>query len=136
MLDEFHPLVREWFAASFGTTTEPQAKGWPAIRAGSDVLICAPTGSGKTLSAFTLALDDLVHRAIAGSLVDSTLVVYVSPLKALTNDVRENLEKPLASIVALAAERNVSMQPIRTAVRTGDTRRSGSECCANRLTFW
>jgi ATP-dependent helicase Lhr and Lhr-like helicase len=121
MLDEFHPLVREWFTAAFGTTTEPQAKGWPAIRAGSDVLICAPTGSGKTLSAFTLALDDLVHRAIAGSLDDSTLVVYVSPLKALTNDVRENLEKPLASIVALAAERNVPMQTIRTAVRTGDT---------------
>ena len=70
MLDEFHPLVREWFAAAFGTTTEPQANGWPAIRAGSDVLISAPTGSGKTLAAFTLALDDLVRRATAGTLPD------------------------------------------------------------------
>ena len=102
MLDEFHPLVGEWFRSTFGTTTEPQAQGWPAIRAGHDVLISAPTGSGKTLAAFTLALDELVRQASAGAIPDRTLTVYVSPLKALTNDVRENLEKPLAAIVTLA----------------------------------
>ena len=121
MLDSLHPLVREWFAAAFGATTEPQARGWPAIRAGGDVLVAAPTGSGKTLAAFTLALDDLVRRAAAETLSDRTFVVYVSPLKALTNDVRENLEKPLGAIVALARERGVALSEIRTAVRTGDT---------------
>jgi ATP-dependent Lhr-like helicase len=121
MLDDFHPLVREWFTASFGVPTEPQLQGWPAIRAGDDVVIAAPTGSGKTLAAFTLALDDLVRRAATGTLPDRTLVVYVSPLKALSNDVHENLEEPLAEIVALAQQRDVSLAPIRTAVRTGDT---------------
>ncbi|MGC1382044.1 MAG: DEAD/DEAH box helicase [Candidatus Baltobacteraceae bacterium] len=121
MLDAFHPLVAEWFAGAFGTTTEPQARGWPAIRNGDDVLIAAPTGSGKTLAAFTLALDGLVRRAVAGDMPEETLLVYVSPLKALTNDVRENLEKPLAAILALANDRNVPLAPIRTAVRTGDT---------------
>jgi ATP-dependent Lhr-like helicase len=121
MLDDFHPLVREWFTASFGVPTGPQLQGWPAIRAGDDVVIAAPTGSGKTLAAFTLALDDLVRRAATGTLPDRTLVVYVSPLKALSNDVHENLEEPLAEIVALAQQRDVSLAPIRTAVRTGDT---------------
>jgi ATP-dependent helicase Lhr and Lhr-like helicase len=121
MLDELHPLVREWFVSTFGGVTEPQAHGWPAIHSGGDVLISAPTGSGKTLAAFTLALDDLVRRATNGDLPDQTLVVYVSPLKALTNDVRENLEKPLAQLVALAANQLVRLDLIRTAVRTGDT---------------
>ena len=74
---------------------EPQVEGWPLIRAGRDVLISAPTGSGKTLAAFTTALDGLVRRAVEGPLPDETLIVYVSPLKALTNDVRKNLETPL-----------------------------------------
>jgi ATP-dependent Lhr-like helicase len=121
MLDDFHPLVREWFGAAFGAPTEPQARGWPAIRAGDDVVIAAPTGSGKTLAAFTLALDDLIRRAASGTLPDRTLVVYVSPLKALSNDVRENLEKPLAQLYSLAVERSTPLEPIRTAVRTGDT---------------
>ncbi len=121
MLDEFHPLVGEWFRSTFGTTTEPQAQGWPAIRAGHDVLISAPTGSGKTLAAFTLALDELVRQASAGAIPDRTLTVYVSPLKALTNDVRENLEKPLAAIVTLANQSCTPLAEIRTAVRTGDT---------------
>ena len=121
MRDDFHPLVREWFDSSFTAATEPQLLGWPAIRAGEDVLISAPTGSGKTLAAFTLCLDDLVRRATEGTLPDSTLVVYVSPLKALTNDVRENLEKPLAALTALAETRGLPMAPIRSAVRTGDT---------------
>jgi ATP-dependent Lhr-like helicase len=121
MREFFHPLVQEWFDATFTAPTEPQTRGWPAIRAGEDVLISAPTGSGKTLSAFTLCLDDLVRKAVAGTLPDQTLVVYVSPLKALTNDVRENLEKPLGALTTLAIERGVGMAPIRTAVRTGDT---------------
>jgi ATP-dependent helicase Lhr and Lhr-like helicase len=121
MPGDFHPLVREWFSSTFGAPTEPQRRGWPAIRSGGDALIAAPTGSGKTLAAFTLALDDLVARATRGELPDRTLVVYVSPLKALTNDVRENLEKPLAALTALAKERAVTLAPIRTAVRTGDT---------------
>jgi ATP-dependent Lhr-like helicase len=121
MRDDFHPLVREWFDSSFPAATEPQVRGWPVIRAGQDVLISAPTGSGKTLAAFTLCLDDLICRATAGTLPDRTLVVYVSPLKALTNDVCENLEKPLMALVALAATQGVPMAPIRTAVRTGDT---------------
>ncbi|HLY02409.1 MAG TPA: DEAD/DEAH box helicase [Candidatus Cybelea sp.] len=121
MRDDFHPLVREWFDSSFRAATEPQLRGWPAIRAGEDVLISAPTGSGKTLAAFTLCLDDLVRRATEGTLPDRTLVVYVSPLKALTNDVRENLEKPLAALTALAQTQNLPMAAIRSAVRTGDT---------------
>ena len=108
MREFFHPLVQEWFDAAFTAPTEPQTRGWPAIRAGGDVLISAPTGSGKTLAAFTLCLDDLVRRAPDGTLPDETLVVYVSPLKALTNDVRENLEKPLgATRRPLASERGV-----------------------------
>ena len=121
MRDHFHPLVREWFDSSFSAATEPQVRGWPAIRAGEDVLISAPTGSGKTLAAFTLCLDDLVRRSTEGTLPDRTLVVYVSPLKALTNDVRENLEKPLAALTALAQAQGLPMAPIRSAVRTGDT---------------
>jgi ATP-dependent Lhr-like helicase len=121
MRDDFHPLVREWFDSSFSAATEPQVLGWPAIRAGEDVLISAPTGSGKTLAAFTLCLDDLVRRSTEGRLPDRTLVVYVSPLKALTNDVRENLEKPLAALTALAQAQGLPMAPIRSAVRTGDT---------------
>jgi ATP-dependent Lhr-like helicase len=118
---ELHPLVAEWFAARYGEATEPQVRGWPAIRAGRDVLICAPTGSGKTLAAFTNALDGLVRRAAAGPLPDETLIVYVSPLKALTNDVRKNLEVPLAELLERAGERGLALAPIRTATRTGDT---------------
>ncbi|MFZ1125486.1 MAG: DEAD/DEAH box helicase [Candidatus Baltobacteraceae bacterium] len=121
MTTAFHPLVASWFEQRFEQPTEPQVLGWPAIRAGRDVLICAPTGSGKTLAAFLAALDDLVRRAASGELAEETLVVYVSPLKALTNDVRKNLETPLAELRALAAERGFALAPIRSAVRTGDT---------------
>jgi ATP-dependent Lhr-like helicase len=121
MTDSFHPLVGEWFAERFGRPTEPQLGGWPLIRAGGDVLISAPTGSGKTLAAFLMCLDDLVRRSIAGQLPEQTLVVYVSPLKALTNDVRKNLEVPLAELTARAARLGIPLAPIRTAVRTGDT---------------
>jgi len=121
VLRDFHPLVATWFAARYGEPTEPQVQGWPLIRAGRDVLISAPTGSGKTLAAFTLCLDDLIRRSEAGTLPERTLVVYVSPLKALTNDVRKNLETPLGELYGLAAERGLGLAPIRTATRTGDT---------------
>jgi len=120
-LRDFDPLVREWFLTRFGRATEPQTLGWPEIRAGRDVLISAPTGSGKTLAAFLICLDGLVRAARNGPLADEVEVVYVSPLKALSNDVRKNLEIPLAEIAALAAERGIALAPIRTALRTGDT---------------
>jgi ATP-dependent Lhr-like helicase len=121
VLSSFDPLVSEWFATRFGNATEPQLQGWPLIREGADVLISAPTGSGKTLAAFLQCIDGLVRRARLGPLPDRTEVVYVSPLKALSNDVHKNLEVPLAEIAALAAERGVQLAPIRTALRTGDT---------------
>ncbi|MDQ6931766.1 MAG: DEAD/DEAH box helicase [Candidatus Eremiobacteraeota bacterium] len=121
MLEHFHPVVRDWFAARYGEPTEPQLQGWPPIRSGRDVLLSAPTGSGKTLAAFSICLDDLVRRAASDELPDETIVVYVSPLKALTNDVRKNLELPLCELVTLAQERGMRLAPIRTAVRTGDT---------------
>src|SRR6185436_19090455 len=121
VLPEFDPLISEWFSRHFSAPTEPQILGWPKIRAGYDVLISAPTGSGKTLSAFLICLDSLVRLAREGALRDETAVVYVSPLKALSNDIRKNLEGPLGEIAALAAEKGILLPPIRTAVRTGDT---------------
>src|SRR5580692_2995065 len=118
---DFDPLVAEWFHTRFGTPTEPQIQGWPEIRAGRDVLISAPTGSGKTLAAFLICLDLLVRAARAGQLASETEVVYVSPLKALSNDIHKNLEIPLAEISELAARQGIKLDPIRTAVRTGDT---------------
>ena len=117
----FDPLVAEWFSRRFACPTEPQTLGWPEIRAGRDVLISAPTGSGKTLAAFLLCLDDLVREAREGTLGERVEMIYVSPLKALSNDVRKNLETPLAEIAALAAGQGVALEAIRTAVRTGDT---------------
>ena len=115
-----HPLVAEWFLGRFGSPTEPQEQGWPEILAGRTTLISAPTGSGKTLSAFLICIDRLVRKALDGSLHDRTEVLYVSPLKALGNDIQKNLEGPLGEILALAAERGLLMPEIRTAVRTGD----------------
>jgi ATP-dependent Lhr-like helicase len=117
----FDPLVAEWFSSRFAGPTEPQILGWPEIRAGRDVLISAPTGSGKTLAAFLICLDRLVRAARAGALANETEVVYVSPLKALSNDVHKNLEVPLREISELAVQRGIPFSPIRTAVRTGDT---------------
>jgi len=116
-----HPLVAEWFVGKFGTPTEPQELGWPHILAGRTTLISAPTGSGKTLAAFLACIDGLVRKALAGHLSDRTEVLYVSPLKALGNDIQKNLEIPLGEILALAGERGLLMPEIRTAVRTGDT---------------
>src|SRR5436190_5230911 len=118
---ELHPLVGDWFASRFGAATESQVRAWPAIRSGEHVLISAPTGSGKTLAAFLICLDDLVRAGLAGGLPETPQVLYVSPLKALSNDIHKNLDVPLSGIAALAAERGLQLPRIRTAVRTGDT---------------
>lgn len=120
-LSGFDRLVQQWFQNRFGGPTEPQRLGWNEIAAGHDTLISAPTGSGKTLAAFLICLDRLVRAARARTLADETQVLYVSPLKALSNDVHRNLEIPLAEIAALAERESISMMPIRTALRTGDT---------------
>jgi ATP-dependent helicase Lhr and Lhr-like helicase len=116
-----HPLVQEWFTARFSTPTEPQEQGWPHILAGHTTLISAPTGSGKTLAAFLACINRLVCKALAGELRDRTEVLYVSPLKALGNDIQKNLEIPLGDILQMASDRGLLMPEIRTAVRTGDT---------------
>jgi ATP-dependent Lhr-like helicase len=115
----FHPAVAAWFAARFGTPTPVQAGAWPAIRARRHTLLAAPTGSGKTLAAFLAAIDELVREGETFGLPDETRVLYVSPLKALSNDIRANLEEPLAGIRALLPV--LGDVAIRTAVRTGDT---------------
>ncbi|MBS0448265.1 MAG: DEAD/DEAH box helicase [Proteobacteria bacterium] len=122
-LADFHPAVARWFAAHFKAPTEAQAAAWPHLRAGRHTLVAAPTGSGKTLTAFLAALDALVRRGLAepDGLPDETAVVYVSPLKALSNDIRANLEAPLAGIRAELAALGLPDVEIRTAVRTGDT---------------
>ena len=120
-LSRFDPAVADWFRERFAAPTEPQAKGWPAIARGEDVLITAPTGSGKTLAAFLFAVDRLIREARAGPLPDETRVVYVSPLKALSADIRRNLEAPLAGISARARSGGAPFPAIRAELRTGDT---------------
>ena len=120
-LETFHPAVAAWFRGAFRAPTPAQAEAWPAIAAGRDTLIAAPTGSGKTLAAFLAAIDDLVRRGVAAPLPDETAVVYVSPLKALSNDVRVNLEVPLAGIRDELLRQWLPDVEIRTMVRTGDT---------------
>ncbi|HEX9772040.1 MAG TPA: DEAD/DEAH box helicase, partial [Steroidobacteraceae bacterium] len=119
--DLFHPAVSAWFRRTFDEPTPAQADAWPAIKAGSNVLIAAPTGSGKTFAAFLAAVDDLVRRGIEHGLADETHVVYVSPLKALSNDIQRNLEAPLAGIRDELATLGLPDVEIRTQVRTGDT---------------
>ena len=102
-LDIFHPLICQWFNSRFGTPTEPQVRGWPEIAAGNHTLIAAPTGSGKTLAAFLVCLDRLFRKWLDGKLPDGVEVVYVSPLKALSNDIQRNLQSPLAEIAARRA---------------------------------
>jgi ATP-dependent Lhr-like helicase len=120
-LDWAHPIVREWFLERFASPTEPQELGWPHILARRTTVISAPTGSGKTLAAFLACIDRLVRKALTGALQDQTEVLYISPLKALGNDIQKNLEVPLGEILQKAAERGLLMPEIRVAVRTGDT---------------
>jgi len=117
----FHPLVETWLLRRFGAPTPVQAQAWPVLAQGGDALITAPTGAGKTLAAFLACLDRLIVASSAGTLPDRTAVLYVSPLKALSNDVQKNLDEPIAEITALAAELGYAAPRITTAVRTGDT---------------
>src|SRR5438105_12152384 len=117
----FHPLVESWFRKRFGEPTEAQRRGWPEIAAGRHTLIAAPTGSGKTLAAFLACLDRLMREAVEGTLSDGVRVVYVSPLKALSNDIHRNLEIPLAELKEVALAAGHQPLPIRAMVRTGDT---------------
>ena len=117
----FHPAVAAWFDRSFAAPTAAQAQAWPAFQAGRHVLIAAPTGSGKTLAAFLAAIDALVRQGLDGGLRDETQIVYVSPLKALSNDINRNLEAPLAGIREALQAQGLPDVDIRTWVRTGDT---------------
>jgi ATP-dependent Lhr-like helicase len=123
-LENFHPAVAHWFAAAFPGPTPPQLDAWPAIQSGEHALIAAPTGSGKTLAAFLAAIDSLVRQGVEGRLQDAVQVVYVSPLKALSNDVQRNLEQPLAGINEQLAKLGLPNIEIRAQVRTGDTPQS------------
>jgi ATP-dependent Lhr-like helicase len=135
VLDLFHPLVAGWFRARFGAPTAPQLAGWPRIHAGEDTLIAAPTGSGKTLAAFLACLDRLVRRGLANTgapLPDATHILYVSPLKALSNDIHKNLVQPLAEFAEHAAREGVRTPEVRVGVRTGDTPMAEREKMAKR----
>jgi ATP-dependent helicase Lhr and Lhr-like helicase len=124
-LAEFHPAVQEWFERRFGAPSRAQELGWPAVadaqNSRRDVLICAPTGSGKTLAAFMWAINRLVLDAVRGTLRDEVSVLYVSPLKALANDIRVNLEEPLGGVRAAGAQAGLDLSAIRAGLRTGDT---------------
>jgi ATP-dependent Lhr-like helicase len=120
-LEIFHPAVASWFAETFPGATAPQQEAWPAIKAHRNTLIAAPTGSGKTLAAFLAAIDDLVRLGVEGKLDDTTHIVYVSPLKALSNDIQRNLQIPLAGIQEKLRALGLPEVNIRTFVRTGDT---------------
>lgn len=121
VLDAFHPAVREWFLHRFEAPTEAQVRGWPAIGEGQHTLLSAPTGSGKTLAAFLWCIDYLVQLGVQDRLSDDVHVVYVSPLKALTNDIQRNLVEPLHGVREVARTMGIELPELRSAVRTGDT---------------
>jgi ATP-dependent helicase Lhr and Lhr-like helicase len=120
-LDIFHPIVRQWFERTYAEPSPPQVLGWPSIAAGHNTLILAPTGSGKTLTAFLWAINHVVEQRIHEEPFAGVRILYVSPLKALNNDIERNLEAPLQGIHQEAHEQGLRFSPIRTAVRTGDT---------------
>src|SRR2546425_3365737 len=129
---QFHPTVARWFQEKFGSPTEPQQRGWPAIQSGAHTLIAAPTGSGKTLAAFFASLDELFREGLGGKLKDEMRVLYVSPLKALSNDIHKNLEEPLAGIRAALLKSEGCHVDVRAAVRTGDTPAAKRQAIARR----
>ncbi len=131
-LSAFHPVIQRWFRSRFDAPTEAQAAGWPAIAQGRHTLITAPTGSGKTLTAFLTCIDQLAREGMDTGLPDATQVVYVSPLKALSNDIQKNLATPLEEIAALAEATGTPIPQITTAVRTGDTPASERQRLAKR----
>ncbi len=120
-LSGFHPAIERWFTARFREPTEPQRRAWPLIQGGKNALIAAPTGSGKTFAAFLAAIDSLLRQGLDGTLADATQVLYVSPLKALSNDVQKNLAEPLAEIRRSLEALCLPDVEIRPLVRTGDT---------------
>ncbi|WHZ29809.1 MAG: DEAD/H associated domain protein [Nitrospira sp.] len=120
-LAQFHPTISEWFSSRVGQPTDVQIQAWPAIQSGADALIAAPTGSGKTLAAFLSCIDQLFKQALNRELDDHTRVLYVSPLKALSNDIQKNLQKPLTEIGQMALQNGLLMPELRVLVRTGDT---------------
>ena len=132
VLSAFHPVIQRWFRSRFDAPTEAQAAGWPAIAQGRHTLIAAPTGSGKTLTAFLTCIDQLAREGMDTGLPDATQVVYVSPLKALSNDIQKNLATPLEEIAALAEATGTPIPQITTAVRTGDTPASERQRLAKR----
>ncbi|NOY85424.1 MAG: DEAD/DEAH box helicase, partial [Nitrospirae bacterium] len=123
-LTSFHPIIASWFAERFLQPTEAQAAGWPAILKNQDTLIAAPTGSGKTFAAFLACLNRLFCEGISGRLPDRPRVLYISPLKALSNDIQRNLEEPLEAITKRAEASGLFVPQIRVLVRTGDTPQS------------
>jgi len=132
VLHSFHPAVAAWFRSAFAGPTAPQLEAWPAIQSGRHALVAAPTGSGKTLAAFLAAIDALVREGVERGLADATQVVYVSPLKALSNDIQKNLEVPLAGIRAELEALGLPDVEIRTLVRTGDTPQAEREAMRRR----
>ena len=123
-MSRFHPVIERWFSNRFEQPTQPQQRAWPVIQTGTDVLIAAPTGAGKTFAAFLSAIDGLVRQGLQGELKDETQVVYVSPLKALSNDIQKNLSEPLSEIQKALEEQGLPDVEVRTLVRTGDTPQS------------
>src|SRR5690348_1192995 len=121
VLKPFHPLVREWFHDTLGAPSAPQEQGWPVIASGAHTLILAPTGTGKTLTAFLWELNKLIIEGLEAPLANGVHLVYVSPLKALNNDIQRNLERPLAELRARFDDAGLGFPEIRVAVRTGDT---------------
>src|SRR3954469_21651110 len=120
----FHPIVQEWFAWRFSAPSDAQAESWPAIVAGEHTLLAAPTGSGKTLAAFLASIDRLFRQAVDHTLPDETQVVYISPLKALSNDIHRNLQEPLEQIRAASLAAGLAPRAIPVAARHGDTPQS------------
>ena len=132
ILDSFHPAVRTWFERKFRAPTEAQALGWPEIFSGRDTLISAPTGSGKTLAAFLVSIDRLIREAEKEPLTDAVHILYISPLKALSNDIRRNLEDPLAEIEQVALELGYGAHGIRAALLRRRVRINCPRTCATR----
>ena len=131
-LDAFHPVVQHWFRSAFGTPSPPQQEGWPHIASGRSTLVCAPTGSGKTLTGFLAGIDSLYRAAFEGRLTPETTILYVSPLKALSNDVQKNLREPLDGIAAAARALGLEPPDIKVLVRTGDTPQPEREAMIRR----
>ena len=133
----FLPAIGRWFQGEFGTPSEPQRRGWPIIQSGAHALIAAPTGSGKTLAAFLACLDSLFGEGLSGKLQDETQILYVSPLKALSNDIHKNLEQPLTAIRealrSLRAAMWISVPPCEPGI---PRRRSDRRFCESLRTLW